>query len=128
MRKYRILIIEDDLDLARILADFLELKGGYEVETAPDGLEGLKMLKKSRFDLVITDITMPYVSGIGILTVLKRDHPETPVIAITGYGEEVESLAEEKNADAVLSKPLDHEKMLKLLKEMLTKKGGAYAS
>ncbi len=123
----RILIIEDDIALAETLADFLRVKGKYEVETAKDGLEGLKLLKNSSFDLVITDITMPYVSGIGILTILKRDYPEIPVIAITGYGEEVKSLAHEKEADAVLSKPLDHQELLNLTKEMLSE-GGAHAS
>ncbi len=123
----RILIIEDDTALAEILADFLKLRGGYDVRTAADGLEGLKLLKKASFDLVITDITMPYVSGIGILTILKRDYPEIPVIAITGYGDEVKSLAEEKKADVVLSKPLDNQRLLNLLEKMLTK-GGSDAS
>ncbi len=120
------MIIEDDLDLAGTLADFFTLKG-FEVETAEDGLEGLKLLKNSQFDLVITDITMPYVSGIGILTVLKRDYPEIPVIAITAYGEDVKSLAQEKEADAILSKPFDHEEFLRIVKEML-RKGGSDAS
>ncbi len=123
----RILIIEDDADLREILADFLRLKGKYEVETAEDGLKGLKLLKSSKFDLVITDITMPYVSGIGILTIIKRDYPKIPVIAITGYGEEVKSLAQEKEADAILSKPFEKEELLGLLEKMLAK-GGTHAA
>ncbi len=123
----RILIIEDDQKLRDVLADYLKLKGQYEVETAEDGLKGLKLLKASHFDLVITDITMPYVSGIGILTIIKRDYPEIPVIAITGYGEEVKSLAQEKEADAVLAKPINTEELLQLLHKMLTK-GGSHAA
>ncbi|HHI97747.1 MAG TPA: response regulator [Thermodesulfatator atlanticus] len=123
----RILIIEDDQELRDVLADYLKLKGQYEVETAEDGLKGLKLLKSSHFDLVITDITMPYVSGIGILTIIKRDHPEIPVIAITGYGEEVKSLAQEKEADAVLAKPINTDELLKLLNKMLAK-GGSHAA
>ncbi|WP_022852393.1 response regulator [Thermodesulfatator atlanticus] len=119
----KILLIEDDDTLRENLADFLILKGQYQVEKAEDGLKGLEKLKKEEFDLVITDITMPYVSGIGIITVIKREKPDIPVVAITGYGEEVANLAQEREADAVLSKPLDHQKMLDLLESLLSKGG-----
>ncbi|AEH43964.1 response regulator receiver protein [Thermodesulfatator indicus DSM 15286] len=119
----KILLIEDDDNLRSQLAEYLSLKGGFQVEEAEDGLKGLEKLKKEPFDLVITDITMPYISGIGIITVLKRENPDIPVVAITGYGAEVESLAQEKEADAVLPKPIETEKMIKLLEELLSKGG-----
>ncbi|OAG27907.1 response regulator [Thermodesulfatator autotrophicus] len=119
----KILIIEDDDNLRTQLAEYLSLKGGYQVEEAEDGLKGLEKLKNEPFDLVITDITMPYISGIGIITILKRENPDIPVVAITGYGAEVENLAQEKEADAVLSKPIETEKMLKLLEGLISKGG-----
>ena len=107
-----ILVIEDDLSvLAMIIKHFKFL--GYEVISATDGMDGLKKLDAGGYDLVITDIVMPYVSGVGVVTALKEKRPGIPIIAITGYGKEPEAAAIEKKADLVLSKPVK----MALLKE-----------
>ena len=100
-----ILVIEDDPDVLAMLIKHLKHQG-FDVVTAKDGMQGLKKLKAGGYDLVITDIVMPYVSGTGLVTALKESKPHIPVIAITGYGEEPEAVAAEKNADLVLSKPV----------------------
>ena len=84
---------------------------GYAVITASDGMDGLKMAKSENYDLVIADIVMPYVSGIGIIAVIKENSPDLPVIAITAYGENPERLAAEKQADVVLKKPFEMQKL-----------------
>ncbi|MBN2419502.1 MAG: response regulator [Deltaproteobacteria bacterium] len=100
-----ILIIEDDLDvLSAFVKHFKYL--GYDVIIATDGMDGLKKIDSGGYDLVITDIVMPFVSGVGVVTTLKEKHPEIPVIAITGYGKEPEAAAMEKKADIVLPKPV----------------------
>lgn len=70
-------------------------KKSFEVFTAADGLEGLKLLEteQGNFDVIITDIVMPAVSGIGIITILKDRYPHVPVVAITGMGQQPETLA-----------------------------------
>ena len=68
-------------------------------------MEGLKLLESEQYDLVITDIVTPFVSGVGVIKTLKEKHPHIPVIAITGYGREPMDAAAEKRADVVLSKP-----------------------
>jgi DNA-binding response OmpR family regulator len=105
MNKKTILLIEDDLDVLSMLTKHLEHLG-FEVIIATDGLEGLKRLEEDRFDLVITDIVMPYVSGVGVVRAVKEKMPQTPVIAITGYGKEPEAAAMERKADLVLAKPV----------------------
>jgi len=100
-----ILVIEDDLNVLSMIVKHLE-HSGYNVITATDGMEGLKKLKSDNYDLVITDIVMPYVSGTGVVSALKESKPHIPVIAITGYGEVPEAVAMEKKADLVLSKPV----------------------
>jgi CheY-like chemotaxis protein len=111
-----ILVIEDDLSvLSMIIKHFKFL--GYEVISATDGMDGLKKLEAGGYDLVITDIVMPYVSGVGVVTALKEKRPAIPVIAITGYGKEPESAAIEKKADLVLAKPVK----MTLLKEYVQK-------
>jgi DNA-binding NtrC family response regulator len=103
--KKTILVIEDDLDVLSILVKHVKLMG-YEVITATDGLEGLKKLDEGGYDLVITDIVMPFVSGVGVVTAIKRINTKIPIIAVTGYGKEPEALAMERKADMVLAKPV----------------------
>ena len=85
-------------------------------------MEGLKKIRVGGFNLVITDIVMPYVSGTGVVTALKESTPNIPVIAITGYGTEPESVALEKKADLVLSKPVK----MAILKEHIANLLDAY--
>jgi len=114
--KKTILVVEDDQAVLSTLAKHLEFLG-YNVITASDGMEGLKLIENSNFDLVITDIVMPYVSGLGVVTECKTKKPHIPVIAITGYGKEPEAAALERKADLVLSKPVK----MAVLKEYIEK-------
>jgi len=100
-----ILVVEDDPDVLSAIVKNLD-HAGYRIITANDGMEGLKKVKSGGYDLVITDIVMPYVSGTGVVSALKESNPHIPVIAITGYGEIPETMAVEQKADFVLSKPV----------------------
>jgi DNA-binding response OmpR family regulator len=115
-KRKTILVIEDDPDVRSMIVKHLKHQG-FDVVTAQDGMQGLKKLKAGGYDLVITDIVMPYVSGTGLVTALKESKPHIPVIAITGYGEEPEAVATEKKADLVLSKPV----MMSELKEHIAR-------
>ena len=101
----RILVVDDEEQIRRVLKLTLE-RAGYEVDTAADGNEAVAVFDPARHDLVITDIVMPFVSGVGVVSALKQKRPGIPVIAITGFGKEPETAAMEKNADLVLSKPV----------------------
>ena len=103
-------IIEDDEQVLSMMRNYFEYLG-YKIITASNGMEGLKMVSSAKYDLVITDIVMPYVSGVGIITVIKEKLPKVPVIAITAYGKSPERLAAEKQADVVLRKPFEMEKL-----------------
>ena len=118
----RMLVIDDNQELLAGLKTYFSKKS-FEVLGAFDGLEGLKLLEaeEGKFDVVITDIVMPNVSGVGIIAILKNRYPDTPVIAITGMGEHPETLAREANADLVVEKPFDlpelEKKILSLIKK-----------
>jgi CheY-like chemotaxis protein len=120
--KKTILVIEDDPDVLSMITKHLEFLE-YDVITATDGLEGLKKLESGGYDLVITDIVIPYVSGVGVVTALKNKRPEIPVIAITGYGKEPEAAAMEKKADLVLAKPVRMSLLKEYIAKLLSSKG-----
>jgi DNA-binding response OmpR family regulator len=119
----KLLIVDDDEEIQSTLKDFL-IKKGYEVFSASDGLEGLKLLETEEpgFDLVITDLVMPNISGVGLIAIIKKKFPGLPVIAITGWGEHPEALASEVQADQVLEKPFGLSELEKSLKKLLSSK------
>lgn len=103
-KKKNILIIDDDEIMRSLLMDLLSRKA-YGLTAVENGMDGLKLLKSETYDLIITDISMPFVSGLGVIDTVKKTHPHTPVIAITGFGEEAMAAAKEKAADMVIGKP-----------------------
>ena len=121
-KKYRMLIIDDSEETVAGLRHFFSQK--YEVLTASDGMEGLKLFENEEkgFDLVITDLVMPYISGVGVISIIKKKYAGTPVIAITGWGEHPGALATEAQADIVLDKPIELPELEKLVEDLLAKK------
>jgi len=121
-KKYRLLIIDDSEEIVAGLKHFFSKT--YEVTTAADGMEGLKLFEneKEGFDLVITDLVMPYISGVGVISIIKKKYTGTPVIAITGWGEHPGALATEAQADIVLEKPIELPELEKLVADLLAKK------
>jgi len=121
-KKYRILIIDDSEETVAGLQHFFSKK--YEVLTAGDGMEGLKLFENEEkgFDLVITDLVMPYISGVGVISIIKKKYAGTPIIAITGWGEHPGALATEAQADVVLEKPIELPELEKLVEDLLAKK------
>jgi len=107
----RILIVDDDTVLLDLMARRLE-RMGYKPDRAHNGEEAIKFLERNTFDLVITDIYMPKITGIDLIGIIKDKNPDTQVIAITG-GAMIEMALEaiEKGADAYMSKPFDHLKI-----------------
>lgn len=118
--KYKILIIDDNEELLDALCNFFTMKN-YNVKCATNGLEGLKIIEaeKDGLDLLITDLVMPNVSGVGIISIMKKKDPEIPVIAITGWGEFPEALAEEARADRILKKPFELEELFGVVEELI---------
>ena len=123
-KKYRLLIIDDSEETVAGLEHFFSKT--YKVFTAPDGLEGLKLFETEPegFDLVITDLVMPYISGVGVISIIKKKYPGTPIIAVTGWGEQPGALATEAQANIVLEKPIELPELDKLVSELLEKKAG----
>ena len=81
----RLLLVEDDKNLCFILKCSLEqLIGGYELTTATNGKEGLELLEKGDFDVIVSDIEMPVMDGMSMVQHIRRHHPRLAIIFITG--------------------------------------------
>ena len=108
-QKLRILLVDDSEETVEGLKSFLDQK--YEVFTASNGLEALKEFgdNEKHLDLVITDLVMPLISGVGVISFLKKQSPQTPILAMTGWGKQPSELATEAKADMILMKPFDLE-------------------
>jgi DNA-binding NtrC family response regulator len=106
-----ILIAEDEDRLRRLLSILLNDKG-YRLSLAANGAEALQMFRAAPYDLVITDIRMPEMDGIALLTEIKKASPDTPVIVITAFGS-IESAVEAMRAGAIdyITKPFEEEKI-----------------
>jgi DNA-binding NtrC family response regulator len=121
-KRYRLLVIDDNEEILISLKRFLSKKK-YLVVLASNGLDALKLIEAAsyEFDLVVTDLVMPNISGVAITTIIKKQNPKMPVIAITGYGEQPGSLAKEAQADIVLEKPFKLDELEEIIKKLLSK-------
>ena len=121
-KKPKLLVIDDSKETVAGLKSFLSQK--YEVITAYNGLDGLKAFEENEagIDMVITDLVMPEISGVGVISIIKKKYPGTPVIAITGWGEHPGALATEAEADLVLDKPFELVDLDRHILEILAKK------
>ena len=80
---YRILVVDDEAAIRETARAMLATQG-YEVITAVDGFDGLVQLRRSLPDLIISDLSMPNMSGFEFLSVVRKRFPQIPVIAISG--------------------------------------------
>lgn len=92
----KILIIEDDL-LISSLVQFRLKKDGYDTHLVSDGNEGIKAIDAYLPDLIITDVMMPFRSGIEIIHYAKQSQPNTPIIVLSSLGEEEQVVLEAFN-------------------------------
>lgn len=117
--KPRILLIDDQEELLETLNEWL-LFSGYRTEIAPDGHQALELIRHARFDVAVTDLQMPGLTGLELLGLLKEHDPTLEVIFLTGQGtmsDAIEALREGRAFD-FLQKPL---RDLKYLNEAIDK-------
>ena len=118
----KVLIIDDTEEVLSALCKFFKQKG-YNVISSTNGLDGLKMIEsdKEGIDIIITDLVLPNISGVAVISIVKKKYPNLPVIAITGWGEHPEALAKEAKADLVMEKPFKLPELEKAARELLGK-------
>lgn len=83
--KRRVLVIDDEPLIRRAVADYLQ-DCGYETVMAADGAEGLSKARAGQFHTVLVDLRMPQVDGLEVITTLKSEQPELPIVVVSGTG------------------------------------------
>jgi DNA-binding NtrC family response regulator len=116
----RILVVDDEPNMLRLLKTILMDKTGYEVTTTNNPLEVSKLLQEGRYDLVVTDLKMPLVDGIDLIGIVKNIDAAMPIIVITAYGTiETAEEAIQKGAYDFITKPFRKETILITIKRAL---------
>ena len=111
----RILLIDDD-EVSRTLANRMFVSVGHEVVEAVDGGSGLRLFAKRPPDLVLTDINMPGLDGHAVIEAIRVQHPDVPIIAISGGGavakDELLLEASALGATEVIMKPFEYNQLI----------------
>ncbi|MGA2225830.1 MAG: ATP-binding protein [Syntrophobacteraceae bacterium] len=116
---YSILLVEDEPEILNLLRDMLRLKG-HHVVAMSDGEKALELIDSSNFDLVLTDLGMPVVSGWEVAKRAKAKNPKTPVVMITGWGAKYEDIdLASRGVDLMLAKPLSCDSLLSSIEKLL---------
>lgn len=116
--KKTILIIDDEVNLVRLLKRRLE-HGGYNVLTAYDGEEGLKMINEEKPDLVLLDINMPKMGGIEVYKRVSMENQNRPPILIFTARGKLGKFFKDIQADGFISKPFEPEELFRTIERIL---------
>ena len=124
MARHRILVVDDEENLRDVLVEVLK-RDGHEVQGAGDGIEGLRLTRDSRYDLVITDLRMPGLEGPALYEALRQQYPDDPprvifMSANTGLEEYARFLAD--TGEPALEKPFNLADMRQVVQQVLARK------
>jgi DNA-binding response OmpR family regulator len=112
-------VIDDEEFVRNVLSRTLA-QADHQVTLAEDGRKGVELFKEGKFDIVLTDLGMPGMSGWEVCRMIKEMSPHTPVGMITGWGDERNrSKMEEYGLDFLISKPFDLAQILNVVAETM---------
>jgi len=117
----KILIIDDEKSIRKTLREILEYEK-YQVDEAADGFEGIELIKKDKYTIILCDIKMPKMDGIEVLDKIMLLSSDTPVVMISGHGN-IETAVEavKKGAFDFIAKPLDLNRLLVTIRNAMDK-------
>ncbi len=117
-----LLIVDDERAVRQLLIRGFEGQH-YHIAEASNGHSALCKLRATEFDIVISDISMPKMDGLRLLAEIKRNHPDTAVILISGYPEEYcDNDVLKAGADCYITKPFENEDIFRAVNSLAEKK------
>ena len=118
----RILVVDDEEDLRMTVTDILEDEG-YSIIAAPGGKEALALLKENEFDLMVTDLGMPGMSGWDLARTCRELYPQVSIILLTGWGATLDpEEATKAGIDKIMEKPFDIVELLDTVQDLVSQK------
>lgn len=113
-----ILLVEDQVEVRRLAATILRTFG-YTVHEASDGIEALKLAKDLQFDLLLSDMVMPNMSGYDLAEELLRQRPGMRVVFMSGYAEQEEDESPERLGASFIAKPFSPQALAARIRQVL---------
>jgi len=123
MTGYKVLVVEDSPTMRQLIVFALKRIRGFQIVEANDGVDGLKKLSAEKFDLILTDINMPIMDGLKLVSMVRNDpnYKETPIIVITTEGAtEDRERALALGANEYITKPIQTMKILETVKKLMS--------
>ena len=124
MAELHFLVVEDSPTMRQLITFALKRVHGSKIVEASDGIDALKKLSGQKFDILLTDINMPIMDGLKLVSLVRSNdqHKDMPIIIITTEGaEEDRKKGIALGANAYLSKPIQTAELLKLVGQLLKK-------
>ena len=115
----RVLIVDDD-EADRIVLNAILERAGHEVFLAEDGRVALSMFGATEIDVIVTDLQMPEMHGLELITVLRDVSPRPAIIVISGTGRDQLDMAKVVGADETLMKPVDRDVLLDAISRVVS--------
>ncbi len=120
-KAYTILFIDDEESLSNLMYEALSFNG-HRVIALDSGIDAWEAFQNNLFDIVITDQSMPGMTGIQLGGKIKNKSPRTPVILLTGFGDTIDIQEKDaRNIDLILSKPISPNNLEKHIREVMSK-------
>lgn len=122
MSEYKVLIIEDSPTMRQLISFSLKRLRGISIVEASDGVDGLKKLSAEKFDLIFTDINMPIMDGLKLVSLVRNDagYKATPIVVITTEGaQEDRARALALGANDYITKPIQANRILDIARDLL---------
>ena len=123
MTGYKVLVVEDSPTMRQLIVFALKRIRGFQIVEANDGVDGLKKLSADKFDLIVTDINMPIMDGLKLVSMVRNDpnYKETPIIIITTEGAtEDRERALALGANEYITKPIQTMQILETVKKLMS--------
>jgi two-component system chemotaxis response regulator CheY len=122
MAEYAALVVEDSPTMRQLIVFALRRLQSLKVTEADDGVDALRKLQAGKFDILITDINMPIMDGLKLVSLVRKDetHKDIPIVIITTEGaQEDRQRALALGANAYITKPIQAPQVINTVKELL---------
>ncbi len=122
MAQYKVLVVDDSPTMRQLIVFALKRVREISITEANDGVDGLKKISSDKYDLVLTDINMPIMDGLKLVSLIRSDanHKDVPIVVITTEGgQEDRDRAMALGANSYITKPIQANNVLSVVKELL---------